>query len=304
VDNPCPGCDGADSERFCTAFDRFRGRLEPVWEIRRCRGCGFGWTDPPLQEAEIASQYPSAYLGDTERILDEFFSGRLQRGRAWPKETEKVRLVERFCAPGRILDVGCAEGKFLWALDPARWRRTGVEFSATVVELVREKMPDLELIAGDIYNPGLPAESFDVITFWHVLEHLPGPQRVLGRVAELLRPGGTAVISLPNLASLQAWLFRQDWYPFDDVPRHLYHFSPRPLERLILGAGLQPDRQLFFSRDMNFHSLKHSTLNWSRRLWRSRMPYYPLKPLLYLFQLLEGVTGRTGMRTFIARKPL
>ena len=300
----CPVCQSAESDRFSTAFDRFRGLPAPVWEIRRCRRCGFGWTDPPLPEEEIAAHYPPAYLGDTERILDEFLSGSLQRGRSWRKETEKVLLVERFCRSGRILDVGCAEGKFLWALDAGRWKRTGVEFSSAVVGLVRKKLPGLELIAGDIYSDGLEPGRFDVITFWHVLEHLPGPERVLARVRELLRPGGLAVISLPNLESLQARMFRQDWYPFDDVPRHLYHFSPRSLEILLAGAGLRPEGHIFFSRGMNFHSLKHSTLNWSRRRWANRVPYYLIKPFLHPFQWLEWLTGRTGMRTIVARRPM
>jgi len=70
------------------------------------------WTEPALRDEEIKQHYPPNYLGDTERTLDEFLSGRLQRSRSWKKEAEKVDLVQRFVSGGRILDVGCGWSAF------------------------------------------------------------------------------------------------------------------------------------------------------------------------------------------------
>lgn len=298
----CPVCSSSQGELFTSAFDRVLNRPEPTWRIHRCLDCGFGWTEPALRDEEIKQHYPPTYLGDTERTLDEFLSGRLQRSRSWKKEAEKVDLVQRFVSGGRILDVGCGDGKFLWALDSRRWDRTGVEFSEETVRLVNERIDGLKLIEGNIFSSELRENAFDVVTFWHVLEHLPRPQEVLERVQRLLSPGGWVFISLPNLNSLQAHLFRRYWYAFDDVPRHLYHFAPRPLEILLREKDFQELEHRFFSPIVNIHCLKYSLINWSESRFGSRLPYYVLKPWLMLFPFLERVTGRYGMLTTIARR--
>lgn len=299
---PCPVCASSDVEFFCAAVDRVAERGGKQWEIRRCRNCRCGWTWPPLPEEEIAAHYPAAYLGDTQRTLEDFLSGRLTGTRSWRREMEKVRVVERFVSGGSILDVGTADAKFLLALNASKWERTGVEFNSEVVGLVRSRIPDLQLLAGDICSKDLSPGSFDVITFWHVFEHLPDPRRVLRRVCELLRPGGWLFVSLPNFDSWQAGLFRRHWYAFDDVPRHLYHYSPRALELLLHQTGLQPHRRVFFSRMVNIHCLKYSLIHWSEEHFGGRAPYYALKPLLFVFQWLEGFSGRYGMLTMVARK--
>ena len=240
--------------------------------------------------------------GDTVQTIEAFLSGELQRSRSWKGEKEKVDLVQRFVDKGRILDVGCADGKFLWALDPEKWDRTGVEFAEKTVRLVNDKIPDLTLIEGDLFSDKLPEDSFDVITFWHVLEHLPQPRAVLERTYKLLRPGGWLFISLPNFDSLQARLFQSHWYAFDDVPRHLYHFAPRPLALLLKENGLKVCKHMFFSPRVNFHCLKYSLINWSEAHFGSRFPYYIFKPLLMVFPLLERISGRWGMLTTISRR--
>ncbi|HEY3130584.1 MAG TPA: class I SAM-dependent methyltransferase [Acidobacteriota bacterium] len=300
----CSICSSPEVELFCTAFDRISNHPEKRWQILRCRACGFGWTFPPLAEEEIAAYYPPAYLGDVRQTLDGFLAGTLQLSRSWRKEPEKVRLLERIVRTGRILDVGSADSKFLLALDPRRWQRTGVEFNREVVDLVRSKVPGLQLVTGDIYSQELPNLSFDVITFWHVFEHLPDPRRVLHRVYRLLRPGGWLFLSVPNFDSWQARLFRRHWYAFDDVPRHLHHFSPRSLELLLQEAGIHFCRHVFFSRIVNIHCLKYSLINWSEERFGSRRPYYFLKPFLFLFHFLESFSRHYGMLTTIGRRPL
>jgi SAM-dependent methyltransferase len=296
----CYVCGSRNTGDFCAARDRHGSG---IWQIERCRDCSFGWTSPALAEDRIASYYPTAYLGDTRKTLDDFFSGRLAHSRSWRGELEKARLVERYVGRGKILDVGCGDGKFLWALDPQRWDRTGVETSRDTIANVTRRMPSLHLVAGDIYAVSLAAASYEAITFWHVLEHLPDPRKVLNRVFDLLRPGGWLFISLPNLESLQAHLFRAYWYPFGDVPRHICHFSRKSLDLLLMEAGMTVRAHCLFSPHVNFHSLKHSLLEWSEKCLGSRIPYYMLKPLLFAFPLLERGTRKYGILTAISQKP-
>jgi 2-polyprenyl-3-methyl-5-hydroxy-6-metoxy-1,4-benzoquinol methylase len=300
----CPVCSCRKWELFTTTFDRLLNRPEPVWEIRRCQSCGFGWTDPPLAEDEIIHHYPPTYLGHTAQTIEDFLTGKLQRSRSWRRETEKVALLERFVSGGRILDVGCGDGKFLWALDPGKWDRTGVELADETVRLVRSRISDITLVEGNIFSQELPRGSFDVITFWHVLEHLPQPLKVLERASQLLRSKGWFLISLPNFNSLQAHLFGRHWYAFDDVPRHLYHYAPLPLEMLLQKAGLRVHKHIFFSLMANMHCLKYSLINWSNSHFGSRLPYYLLKPFLLAFPLVERCNGRHGMLTTIGTKEI
>jgi SAM-dependent methyltransferase len=256
-----------------------------------------------LAESEIGAYYLPAYHGEIDGRIDEYLAGTLQRSRSWRGELEKARLVERYVPRGRILDVGCGDGKFLWALDPGRWERFGVERSEQAVQLVQRRIPGLLMTAGDIHSQALEPGCFDAVTFWHVLEHLPDPVGVLKRTAALLRPGAWVFISLPSIDSLQACLFRGFWYGFDDVPRHLHHFSRRSLDLLLGQTGFAVHRHLMFSPLVNFHALKHSLLNWSVDRFSSRLPYYALEPLLVGFQSLERISGRCGIRTVIARTP-
>jgi SAM-dependent methyltransferase len=233
--------------------------------------------------------------------LEEFLSGTLSRTRSWRGEAEKARLLERWVTAGSVLDVGCGDGKFLWALGP-HWKRTGVDSSDETITLVSSRMPDLRLIQGDVFSESLTGENFDAITLWHVLEHLPDPRRVMRRVVSLLKPGGVLIISLPNLDSLQARLFRRYWYGFDDVPRHLFHYSKLSLDLLLLEVDLTIRRHLLFSRLVNFHALKHSLMHWSEEKFKSRIPYYILKPFLFAFPPLERITGKYGILTTIAQR--
>lgn len=299
----CLACGNDDSDLFCTAVDRFRGLAEPVWRIERCTRCGFGWTAPTPSEEETAAFYPSNYFGDVKQTLEDYLSGRLSGTRSWRGSTEKVQLVERYVRNGRILDIGCGDGKFLWALNQKRWDATGIDTLPETLSLVQARIPSLRLIEGNIYSNALPERSFDVLTMWHVLEHLADPAAILSRAGALLRPGGWLFISLPRFDSLQASIFRSHWYAFDDVPRHLYHFSKPALDRLLRAAGFEIRRHLLFSRLVNFHTLKHSLLTWSEDRFSSRIPYYALKPLLFPFVLLERILDRYGIFTTIAQKP-
>lgn len=301
-DKTCLACGSPEVEDYCSVPDRLRRRFEETWRIRRCRRCGFGWTAPMPAPEELPSLYPPGYLGDTEGMLDDFLSGRLQRTRSWRGEMEKARLLERLLPAGKILDVGCGDGRFLLALDPARYERTGVDHAAPVLDSVRSRISDLRLIAGDLHTAGLEQGSFDAVTFWHALEHMPDPRRVLRRAAALLKSGGLLVVSLPNLQSIQARLFRSHWYAFDDVPRHLYHFSIRSLDVLLEETGFRVICRLPFSRRVNFHCLKHSLLNRCVRKKGGRAAYYALKPALFAIAALERLSGRPGIITVVARK--
>ncbi len=298
----CVVCGRQDLEFFCEAEDRLQLGPDPLYRILRCPDCGLGLTHPWIDPSRIVHWYPAQYYGEVERPVVQYLEGSWQGTASWRGEQEKAKLVERYRRTGRLLDVGCAEGKFLWVLDPARWQRWGLEFNAELVARVQGRIPGVQLMAGAIEDLDPADRRFDVVTMWHVFEHLPDPAGTLQALYRLVTTGGFLFISLPRFDSLQARVFRRDWYPLTDVPRHYFHYSRAALERLLVAQGWEPVRCVFFSRSVNFHCWKYSLRSVARRRWGSEKLYYPLKPLLHLAAAVEGLTGAFGTMTVVARR--
>ena len=297
----CPLCRATDTRLFCSVPDPLPEKPQAKWRIQYCDRCKLAWTLPKISRDELNAYYPPAYLGDTARTLDMFFSGELARTRPWQNQVDKVRFVERFVQTGKLLDVGCGDGRFLWALDSTRWDRTGIEPVSSVVELVRPRFPEIRFLVGDAFSPELENRHFHVITLWHALEHFPDPFGAIRQLSRLLLPGGYMIVSVPNFSGWQAQRFREHWYAFD-APRHLFHFSPPALDATLRNAGLKIRGNYFFSRVDNFHQLKHTVRHWSEALMRSRIPYYAAKPLLFAVPWLEAWTRSWGIFTTVAQR--
>jgi SAM-dependent methyltransferase len=146
--------------------------------------------------------------------------------------------------PGRVLDVGCGDGDFLADLRRLGWEGYGTEFSEVACELTRAR--GINVRQGSLRSAGFPDRFFDVVTIWHVLEHLPEPAAELAEARRILRDDGLLVLEVPNSGCLTFQLCQERWWPLD-IPRHLQHFTPATLARLL-------DRSGFTSlRRQNFH---------------------------------------------------
>ena len=221
----CPACDGT---RISTGvLPRGRYRMES------CHDCGLRWrSDAPSQE-ELAGLYASG-----------FYVPAVARGgllvRQLHRLSNQIRLREiADLPPGRLLDVGSGKGRFLDAARHAGWDVTGVEFAGSSADAT-ESAYGINVVRGDFADVPL-GHDFDVVTLWHVLEHLPDPVGALARAADLLKPGGRLVVSVPNNESLQARLGRDEWFHLDSS-RHLFHFGTSSLSAMIARTGFVVDR--------------------------------------------------------------
>ena len=160
--------------------------------------------------------------------------------------------------PGRLLDVGSGKGRFLAAARDAGWDVLGIEFSEGAAASSRARF-DVEVVAGDFGTTAL-AGPFDVITMWHTLEHLPDPRAAVERAVSLLRPGGYLIVSVPNVASVQARLGGDRWIHLD-LPRHFFHFTPKALSTLLVRCGLRVERIGHFYPEMEVVGLVQTSLN-------------------------------------------
>jgi len=224
----CPLCGGTEAEFVLQKIVTGSGAALP-FRLWRCRGCDLVRTEPQLAPAALEPFYSGEYYGGISAADPEWIR-RDQRTR--------TRFLERFRSQGRILDVGCGLGFFLRALDANRWDRNGIEpmpvpFREASAALGSDRITNSELRAAR-----LPSATFDVVSFWDSLEHLPDPRAELQEAHRLLRPGGLALIGLPNFGSYQARHFGEDWYGLS-LPHHLCHYTRATLTRLLESCGFR-----------------------------------------------------------------
>ncbi|MBI4872214.1 MAG: class I SAM-dependent methyltransferase [Candidatus Riflebacteria bacterium] len=136
---------------------------------------------------------------------------------------------------GRLLDVGCGNGRLLSVMRGLGWSVFGVERDPVSAAVARESCG--AVIYPSLDDPGLEVGSMDVVTMTHVLEHMPAPAGVVRRCSALLRPGGRLGIAVPNWRAFTHRVFGR--FQFDlDAPRHLVMFETVTLERLVQAEGL------------------------------------------------------------------
>jgi 2-polyprenyl-3-methyl-5-hydroxy-6-metoxy-1,4-benzoquinol methylase len=137
---------------------------------------------------------------------------------------------------GRLLDYGCGSGSFGARMSEMGWHVTLMDFNAVSVRQAGLRY-NLPVLAGSLPHPRVGPESFDVVNMGAVLEHVPDPHRVVEAAARALAPGGLLVISVPCLSSWAFRIFGADWWGLE-LPRHLLHFTPVTLRRLLEAHGL------------------------------------------------------------------
>ena len=214
----CILCESDQSTPFLAAPDMYTGEHH---RLVRCARCGLIRTDRPP-----SSEHLYVY-GETADAGKRF--GLAQQLLQWFRRARLRRFVGRR-PRGRALDVGCGDGSFLAALARRGWDVYGTELSASIAASARQRLGN-RIRVEEVENTAHPEASFDLITFWHVLEHLNNPRTALAEARRLIKPDGTVVVAVPNIQSLQAQLFKQDWLHLD-VPRHRWHFDPETLAAL------------------------------------------------------------------------
>ena len=225
----CPVCTSELIREQLTAKDHTVSKNNfAIWQ---CTACTARFTQDVPDEDSIGAYYASDnYIShsDTKKgIINSLYH--LVRKRTL---LAKRRLVmnETGVVKGRILDIGCGTGAFLDTMKTAEWNITGLEPDAEA----RNKAAALYHIhpqqPADLFS--LNAASFDAITMWHVLEHVHELHAYFKQVKNLLTANGKLFIAVPNYTSKDAAVYKENWAAYD-VPRHLYHFSPQSMEKLI-----------------------------------------------------------------------
>lgn len=139
----------------------------------------------------------------------------------------KVKLINVQSKKGKLLDIGAGTGDFLVVAKNDGWHTIGIEPSAKAKTIALNKGVNFVDNLSDLED-----HSFDVITMWHVLEHVPNLDEYLSELKRLLKPSGTILIAVPNFKSFDAEYYGKFWAAYD-VPRHIWHFSKIAIGKLF-----------------------------------------------------------------------
>jgi len=322
ADVPCDFCGEADADVLLTGRDRAFG-LPGEFAVVRCRACGLVRTNPQPTQESLATAYPEAYspyqdgtrsprppegalrwalvnilgypLGEPAGPVVQALRGPWAR---WRLTRRRNVGYLPYAGEGRLLDVGCGAGRYLARMAAAGWTAEGLDASPTAVRVCREA--GLVCHQGTLPGANLEAASFDAVTLWAALEHVPSPLATLRAARDLLRPGGRVLASVPNIESLAARHFGDAWYGLD-LPRHLTHFSPATLARHFEKAGLEVERihpraRPTFTRHSYAWLADETGKRRHRRLARSRL-------WVGLIATAGRLLGRAYDLVVIARRP-
>ncbi|AYA38949.1 class I SAM-dependent methyltransferase [Hymenobacter oligotrophus] len=223
----CPVCGQNDFRPRMTVEDYSVSHEQ--FAIVQCTNCTLLLTNPRPDAASIGRYYESndyvSHSDTRQGLINQIY----QVARSFTLR-RKVALINRFVAkPGRVLDYGCGTGYFLAACQKAGWQIAGVEPNATARQLA-EQHTGQPIGAGNLGQ--FESGSFDVITLWHVLEHVHELNGTLAELTRLLKPNGVLIVAVPNAASPDAQYYREQWAAYD-VPRHLYHFTDKTIGLLF-----------------------------------------------------------------------
>lgn len=259
---PAPaGCDVCGSRSYRKLFsgpDRLVS-LPGRFTFVECTGCGLIYQQPRPAWEQLRLHYESEYppYEDLERQAARPL-GRLLL-RLGP--LKQRRYVERFRKGGSLMDVGCGVGDFLAEMRRSgAWQLSGLEPTAGAARTAERRL-GIPIVNGLFDDAALVPASLDVVTMWNVLEHVMSPTAALEKTWQVLRPGGHLIIAIPNPESLSRRLFGRYWVGWD-LPRHLYAYPRRVIERMFAERGFRIlDRRCFMN---SYAVLGHSLAFWTQ----------------------------------------
>jgi SAM-dependent methyltransferase len=265
-----------------------------LFHVVACEPCGFAFTNPRPPADGLERYYASEdYISHSNRskgLKEHIYQ--FARRRAI---SGKHSLIARYHPSGRVLDIGCGTGQFLAYLASRGYQVQGVEPSTTAREqAIREHALNvLPSISGTVSE-----ERFQVVTMWHVLEHVPDLRATFKRLYALLAVGGLLVIAVPDRESWDAEHYGTDWAAWD-VPRHLSHFRRKDLRTLFHEHGFE----LVEIRRMWLDAYYIALLSEGYR-GRSSLLAFPLAVFKGTWSNLQALVGirPTSSSLYIARK--
>src|SRR6266851_320883 len=223
----CPICK-SDRARFAAEHHRLR--------VARCLDCGHGyvWPVPSADFLDSIYRKKSYYAGSEDSIgFKDYASLEPARKRMFSRHLVRI---EEDVRPGRILDVGCANGDFLKVARDRGWQVFGADPSAARAHV---EAAGIQLVGTTVHDAKIEDGSLDAVTFWDVLEHVTDPVADLTRAVELLKPDGVLALTVPDSANFLARVSGRRWFGYKTAGEHLQFFTAASLAKAFARAGLE-----------------------------------------------------------------
>jgi 2-polyprenyl-3-methyl-5-hydroxy-6-metoxy-1,4-benzoquinol methylase len=225
-----------DSCNLCGANQHVVLRREKGFSIVQCLDCGLRYLYPPPMIEETNELYSEHYFSSDDALGRGYADYAEQAANLRATFRDRLRFLPPAGPNNRLLDVGAAAGFFVEQARRAGWNAEGLEPSKWASAYARDyvKVPVRE---GILTSSTFSENSFDVVTFWEVIEHLPDPRGFLEQVARITKPGGTIYLSTPDSDSIVAKVLGKNWLGWRKVPEHLFFFGRRVLTRMLNETG-------------------------------------------------------------------
>lgn len=198
------------------------------WDKQKKRA----WTD--LGKLKDLNRYYESDKYISHQLKSRSFINILYRFSRITMLSYKFNHLKSFVKPsGKLLDIGCGSGDFLSFMYKKNFDVFGIENNKTAFEICAKKKLK-------VFNSieTLPDKDFDLVSLWHVLEHLPQPENMITKIHELLRDKGVLALAVPNFSSHDRLHYQNNWAALD-VPRHRWHFTPEGLEEMLSNGGFK-----------------------------------------------------------------
>lgn len=210
---------------------------DPPFAVVRCSGCGLVFVSPRIAADRLRDVYDHGYWS-SPAPKDRGYANYRGDARNWLRTyRRRARVLDGRLAPdSRVLDVGCAAGYFCEVMAARGHRVAGIEPSAAIIDDARARLGPDRVHFGTLDDAPFPDSSFDLVTLWDVVEHLPTPIEALRTVRRLLRDDGLLLLETQNVESRFARILGRRWQHFKQA-EHLWHFAPTTLRLLLDAAG-------------------------------------------------------------------
>ena len=231
--NTCPWCGKPTNHSYLKVKDFFLTQED--FDILQCDQCGLLFTTPRPAPEVIGNYYKSETYYSHQKNQHGFIPRVYEMVKSINLRN-KVNMAIGGLPHGRLLDIGCGVGDFLLQVKKKNWEILGIEPSDDAKAIAKDRLGIMPLLPSE--SCSLPDQTFDVITMWHVLEHVDDLKTQTKELMRLLKPGGRLIIALPNFQSFDCQYYKEKWAAWD-VPRHLNHFSPGCIRGIIQSLGFK-----------------------------------------------------------------
>ena len=286
----CPICSSPERKPFLACLDHFL--TKETFQIAECLDCGFRYTNPRPESGQLGKYYQSPEYISHSNTRKGIFNRIYQLVRNYTL-SGKHRLITRYVRSGSILDIGCASGEFLNFMKSKGWNVTGIEPDE---KTRRNAVANYGIdILDESGLSGIPDGTFDIITLWHVLEHVPDLNARMKEIHRLLKKEGMLFLAVPISDSFDAGKYSERWAGYD-VPRHLYHFTRGTMNNLLDRHSFQLVKTIPMKFDAYYVSLlsekyRSGKVNWLTGFWNG-----------YCSNRDAKISGNYSSLVFISRK--